>query len=108
MAKPRHLPLGVLAGVVDADPAGILEAPLAPEVGEQLRRTVRLQAGPARIGRAIEHGAHLGQHAGGEHRVEALLDAIPEPAALWRQQDRGEAPARRLALARLPSAERPA
>src|SRR5882672_437865 len=108
MAKPRHLALGVLACVIDANSACVLEAELATEMGEQLGRAVRLQSGPARIGRAIEHGAHFAQHTTGQHRVEALLDAIPEPAALRSQQGRGETPARRLTLAGLPSAERPA
>ena len=75
---------------------------------KQLGRAMGFQTRPARIGRAIEDGADLGQHARLQHGVEATLDAGAQPAALGRQQHRREAPAHRLAFTLLPGAERPA
>src|SRR5260370_23728080 len=108
MAKPGHQAFGILAGVIDGNPARLLDGQFAPEVTEEFGSAMRFQARPARIGRAVEHGAHLSQHARLQHGVEAALDALAPPAALRRPPHRGEAPRSGLSIAGLPGAKRPA
>ena len=76
---------------------------------KELRRAVRLEAGPAGSGFAVEHRADLGQHAlpPASHRSASRSAPAARPAS-GRQQDRREPPGRRLALGFLPVAERPA
>src|SRR5216683_864633 len=94
MPEPRHLALGILAGVVDGDATGFLQLELAAEMAKQLGRAMRLEAGPLGVGLALENGARLGQHTRFQHGVEARADALAQPGAVGSEQQGGERPRR--------------
>src|SRR3954471_9563141 len=96
MTKQRHLALGVLPRVIDRDLPCSLETKLPAEEAKELRRTMRLEPGPSRIGLVIEHSARLGEHVLLEHDVEPCLDPRPQPGAIGSQQDGLKGPRRRL------------
>ena len=108
MAKPRHLALGILAGVVDGDPARLVSdssprkwrnssgAPCALRPGQRgsgaRSKTARTSASTPAFSMASKRVSMRGA----------------QPAPLGRQQHRDEAPAHGLRLPLLPGAERPA
>src|SRR5258708_9234582 len=106
MPKPRHLALGVLSGVVDGDAASLPELKFAAEMAKQLRRAMRFQPRPCRLGLPLEHGARFGEHALFQHGVEARFDPVAQPGPVGGAQDRAQPPGRWLTLSRRPMAER--
>src|ERR1700761_1987721 len=54
MTKPRHLALGILPGMVDRNLSCFGQRNLPLEIAKELRRAMRLQARPLRIGILLE------------------------------------------------------
>ena len=94
IAKPRRLPLGVLAGFQFGVLDRFLKRDLAGEMTDQPRHAMRLHRRQIGIELARRQRAHFIKRAGRHHGVEARIDAAQQFVAIGHQKDFGRASAR--------------
>jgi len=87
MAEPGGLSLGVAPGVALALVRSRVQCHLAGKVADQPRHAVRLHGGKRRIETAAAERAHLVQRTGGEHGIEAGVDAAVKLRPIRIQED---------------------